>query len=208
MLQTPPQPSPSEGEGASALVIDRFSLIPNPWSSVVPMIGFPSPIEGEGLGVRSALLSKLTTIYLPLPIKILFATFREYYQQYILIHLMTEIFNKVEECEKRRSLREQMPKAEVLVWQRLRRRQVEGFKFRRQYSVDVYVTDFYCSELRLVIEIDGNSHLQGDAPAYDIARQELLEALGLVVLRFTNRQVYTELDAVIEAIVRKIREMK
>jgi very-short-patch-repair endonuclease len=121
---------------------------------------------------------------------------------------MTEIFNKVEELEKRRSLREEMPKAEALVWQRLRRKQVEGFKFRRQYSVDAYVVDFYCSELRLVIEIDGNSHLQGDAPAYDIARQTLLESLGLVVLRFTNRQVYTELDAVIDTIAQKIREMK
>jgi very-short-patch-repair endonuclease len=121
---------------------------------------------------------------------------------------MTQIFNKAKECEKRRSLREEMPKAEALVWQRLRRRQVEGFKFRRQYSVDAYVIDFYCSELRLAIEIDGDSHLQGDAPAYDIARQRLLESLGLAVLRFTNCQVYTELDVVIDTIAEKIQEMK
>jgi very-short-patch-repair endonuclease len=121
---------------------------------------------------------------------------------------MTKLYCKAKECEKRRSLRENMPKAEALIWQRLRRRQIEGCKFRRQYGVDVYVIDFYCPELRLAIEIDGDIHFQGDAPIYDAARQEFLEAIGMRVLRFSNQQVYENLDAVIEAIALRIRELR
>jgi very-short-patch-repair endonuclease len=121
---------------------------------------------------------------------------------------MARLYNQADESEKRRSLRSNMPRAEVLVWQQLRKRQVEGYKFRRQYGVDVFVLDFYCPELKLVIEIDGVSHLQGDAPEYDRARQAFLESLGMVVIRFMNRQVYGDLDGVIEAICLKIRELR
>jgi very-short-patch-repair endonuclease len=121
---------------------------------------------------------------------------------------MTKLYNKSNELGKRRSLREDMPEAEVLVWKRLRRRQVEGCKFRRQYGVDVYVVDFYCPELKLVIEIDGDSHFRGDAPIYDAARQEFLEAIGMMVLRYTNHQVYQDLEGVIEMIALRIREMR
>lgn len=68
--------------------------------------------------------------------------------------------------------------------------------------------DFYCPELKLAIEIDGESHFQNDAPIYDAARQEFLEAIGMTVLRFTNQQVYGDLDAVIETIALKIQELK
>jgi very-short-patch-repair endonuclease len=87
------------------------------------------------------------------------------------IYLMTELYNKTSEKEKRRSLRNNMPPAEKIVWEKLRNRQIEGCKFRRQYSIDRFVIDFYAPELKLAIEIDGDSHFQDGAQVYDYCRQ-------------------------------------
>ena len=114
---------------------------------------------------------------------------------------MTQLFNKVSEMNKRRSLRTNMPKAEGLVWARLRDRQVEGYKFRRQYSVGAFVVDFYCPELKLAIEVDGPSHLRDGIPEYDAERQLFLEGKGMTVVRVTNAQVYGDLDVAIRAII-------
>lgn len=113
---------------------------------------------------------------------------------------MTKLYNKSSEREKRQLLRSNMPPAEKLVWARLRGRQVEDCKFRRQYSIGGFVVDFYAPELKLAIEIDGESHVGEDAQAYDAERQAFLEAKGTHVLRFTNQQVYEELDGVVEEI--------
>jgi very-short-patch-repair endonuclease len=121
---------------------------------------------------------------------------------------MTELFNKTSEKAKRQRLRNDMPPAEKLIWARLRGRQIDGCKFRRQYSVGAFVIDFYVPELKLAIEIDGSSHDGEEAQAYDAQRQFYIESKGIRFLRFTNRQVYQELDAVVEAIelvVEKIR---
>jgi very-short-patch-repair endonuclease len=121
---------------------------------------------------------------------------------------MTELYNKTSEKEKRRSLRHNMPPAEKLVWGRLRDRQVEGCKFRRQYSIGIYVVDFYAPELKLAVEIDGESHFGDEARIYDIDRQSFLEATGVCFLRFTNQEVYKELDGVIEAIGQMICRLR
>ncbi|MEA5508563.1 endonuclease domain-containing protein [Crocosphaera sp. UHCC 0190] len=121
---------------------------------------------------------------------------------------MTELYNKSCEKDKRRSLRNNMPPAEKLLWARLRGRQVEGAKFRRQYSIGGFVVDFYVPELRLAIEVDGPSHLGAEAQAYDAQRQAFIESFGTRFLRFTNQQVYQELDAVVEAIALVILDMR
>jgi very-short-patch-repair endonuclease len=121
---------------------------------------------------------------------------------------MTQLYNKTTERDKRRSLRNGMPPAEKLIWARLRGRQVEGCKFRRQYSIDAFVVDFYVPELKLAIEIDGESHVGNDSQVYDFGRQVFLESKGTRFLRFTNQQVYQELDTVIEAIARMVCEMR
>ena len=87
---------------------------------------------------------------------------------------MTELYNKTSEKEKRRSLRNNMPPAEKIVWEKLRNRQIEGCKFRRQYSIDRFVIDFYAPELKLAIEIDGDSHFQDGAQVYDYELQSFL----------------------------------
>jgi very-short-patch-repair endonuclease len=113
---------------------------------------------------------------------------------------MTKLYNKTSEKDKRQSLRNNMPLAEQLVWARLKGKQIENCKFRRQYSVGGFVIDFYTVEIKLAIEIDGDSHFTDGVEVADRERQSLIESSEIKFLRFTNRQVYEELNAVIEAI--------
>jgi very-short-patch-repair endonuclease len=113
---------------------------------------------------------------------------------------MTKLYNKTSEKDKRQSLRNNMPLAEQLVWARLKGKQIDNCKFRRQYSVGGFVVDFYTVEIKLAIEIDGDSHFTDGAEVADRERQSLIESSGIRFLRFTNRQVDEELGAVIEAI--------
>jgi len=100
----------------------------------------------------------------------------------------------------RRDLRSHPTVAEDYLWKRLRRRQLGGWKFRRQHSVGSYVLDFYCPEVRLGIELDGTVHRDPLRSAYDAARQAWLEAQGIRVLRFRNEEVLRQLDLVLGAI--------
>ncbi len=118
---------------------------------------------------------------------------------------MTQVFNKKRFTPLRKDLRRQPPKPESIIWNRLRNRQLNGYKFRRQVGVGRYVVDFYCPQVKLVIEIDGQSHYVGDAPMQDKVRQEEIEALGIKILRFTNREVMDNTEGVLEEIVRHLR---
>jgi len=121
---------------------------------------------------------------------------------------MTELYNKTSEKDKRQYLRNNMPLAEQLVWARLKGKQIAGCKFRRQYSVGAFIIDFYPVEIKLAIEIDGDSHFRDGAEVYDLERQSFIEAAGIRFLRFTNTQVYQELDAVIESISQMICDLR
>jgi very-short-patch-repair endonuclease len=120
---------------------------------------------------------------------------------------MTRIYNRQSEKEKRRALRRNMTKAEVLLWLRLKNKQVLGHRFLRQYSVDRYVLDFYCPKLRLAIEVDGESHFVEGAEEYDRERQQYIEALGIKFLRFLNTEIYHNLQGVLQAINEKVTEL-
>jgi very-short-patch-repair endonuclease len=120
---------------------------------------------------------------------------------------MTRIYNRQSEKEKRRALRRNMTKAEVLLWLRLKNKQVLGYRFLRQYSVDRYVLDFYCPKLRLAIEVDGESHFVEGAEEYDRERQQYIEALGIKFLRFLNTEIYQNLRGVLQAINEKVTEL-
>ena len=97
-------------------------------------------------------------------------------------------------------MRENPTVAEDILWQRLRRKQVGGFHFRRQHPIGRFIVDFYSAKARLVIEVDGEIHDMSEQAEYDAARQGFLEKLGLKVLRFENAQVLRETNAVIEVI--------
>ena len=103
-----------------------------------------------------------------------------------------------------RELRKNMTEAEQILWKRLRRKQILGVPFYRQKPLAQFIVDFYCAAAMLVIELDGSQHYAPDAQQYDAVRTQTLEAMGLRVLRFDNRQVLQELDAVIEVIFAEV----
>ncbi len=93
-----------------------------------------------------------------------------------------------------------MPKAEKLLWQHLRDKQL-GYKFRRQFSIGPYTADFYCPLLHLVVEVDGLSHHTEEANRHDKKRDVYMESLGLKIKRYTGGQVWNELDSVKQSII-------
>ena len=93
-----------------------------------------------------------------------------------------------------------MPEAEEILWSKLRRRQLGGLKFRRQYGIGIYSVDFYCPELRLAIEVDGDSHFRQGASGRDLRRQLFIEEFDIKVVRFTNDDIRSNLDGVLVAI--------
>ena len=116
---------------------------------------------------------------------------------------MTEFFNRKGDRQKRKILRNNSPFCERLLWHYLKNKQL-GFRFRRQFGIDRYVVDFYCPELRLVIEIDGPTH-ELDNDKY---RQENIELLGINVIRFTNKQIATDINLVVEEIKSKLLPLR
>lgn len=103
--------------------------------------------------------------------------------------------------EKARALRSHMTEAEQRLWHRLRGKQL-GIAFRRQYPIGPYITDFACSSLALVIELDGGQH--ADAKDYDARRDAYLQAKGYKVLRFWNNDVMEETESVLGVIWREV----
>ncbi len=119
-------------------------------------------------------------------------------------NLMTLHYNKTLEKPKRQFLRNHATSHEELLWSHLRRRQILGYKFRRQFSVGAYVLDFYCPELKLAIEVDGSSHDSIRSQRNDLERQTYLEGFGIRFLRFRNDEVEFQTDGVIAAIRKDI----
>ena len=99
-----------------------------------------------------------------------------------------------------RDLRNSMTDAEQLLWQRLRRKQILGLQYYRQKPILNFIVDFYCPAANLIIECDGGQHYTEDGRSADQIRDQALSELGLVVVRYSNRQILTEIDGVVEQI--------
>jgi adenine-specific DNA-methyltransferase len=99
-----------------------------------------------------------------------------------------------------RALRRCSPDAERLLWRHLRDRRLGGHKFRRQHPVVGFFADFACVEAHLIIELDGGQHFEPDAVRADARRTRVLAANGFHVMRFDDRQVLSETNAVLSAI--------
>jgi very-short-patch-repair endonuclease len=99
-----------------------------------------------------------------------------------------------------RALRATMTDAEQLLWYCLRRKQLSGFRFRRQHPFERFVLDFYCCEARLAIELDGGQHNDADVKLRDRERTEFLAGHGIQVLRFWNNDVFTNLEGVLQKV--------
>ena len=109
---------------------------------------------------------------------------------------------KPEIFEKATILRANMTDAEKLLWEKLKDRNLFKFKFRRQHPIDIFIVDFYSHPVLLVIEVDGEYHLNFEQKEYDIGRSAELENWGLKIIRFSNDEILKNLDNV----VGKIRE--
>ncbi len=105
-----------------------------------------------------------------------------------------------------RTLRTNMTDAEQKLWHRIRRKQIQGLQFYRQKPLLTFIVDFYCPEAKLVIELDGDQHFEAAHQVKDQERDAAFAGLGLLVLRFDNRQVLTETHAVMEMIDRAVKE--
>jgi very-short-patch-repair endonuclease len=106
--------------------------------------------------------------------------------------------------ERARALRQNLTDAERRLWFHLRRKQLDGHRFRRQVSIGPYIADFVCLESKLVIEVDGGQH--GDNAEKDARRTALMEAQGFRVLRFWNDEVLGNTVGVLEAIRQRLAD--
>ena len=104
----------------------------------------------------------------------------------------------------KRRLRSNMTCPETRLWLRLRARQLQGLKFRRQHGIGPYIVDFYCPEQSLVIEVDGDSHADADQILKDRQRAKYLQSLGLHVIRYVNDDILKNLDGVMEDLAKRL----
>lgn len=118
---------------------------------------------------------------------------------------MTKIYNKIKTKEQRRDLRKAQTKEELTFWSHVKSRRFHGYKFRRQYSIGNYIADFYCSELKLVIEIDGGQHHEEKNIKKDLERTEYFESLGIRVKRYTNLDIKINLNSVFDDLLKFCR---
>jgi very-short-patch-repair endonuclease len=103
-----------------------------------------------------------------------------------------------------KKLRRSLTNAEVILWSRLRKKQLNGYVFRRQHPIGPFIADFACIAEKLIIEIDGATHSTVKEIAHDQRRTAFLEDRGWKVLRVTNPDVYENLEGVLEAIASKL----
>ena len=104
----------------------------------------------------------------------------------------------------KRRLRSTMTGPETRLWSKLKARQFQGLKFRRQHGIGPYIVDFYCPEQSLVIEVDGDSHADADQIVKDRQREQYLQSRGLRVIRYINDDIVNNLDGVLEDLAGKV----
>lgn len=109
--------------------------------------------------------------------------------------------------ENAKKLRNTLTDSEVLLWNHIKGKQL-GVKFRRQHPIANYIADFYCHEEKLIIELDGSIHNQPEVLQNDIERQKHLEELGLIVIRFTNRELQHNLSNILDKIKEAIQTQR
>jgi very-short-patch-repair endonuclease len=121
---------------------------------------------------------------------------------------MPSVHNKISLKPFRKYLRNHSAAAEATLWNILKNRNLCNIKFRRQHSVGNFILDFYCPELKLGIELDGEYHADPAAITYDSEREEFLKKFSIQILRYENRWVYEYPDVIIHDIIEIKEKMK
>ncbi len=111
-----------------------------------------------------------------------------------------QIHTRKELKEYRKFLRENMTMAEAFLWNFLKAKKLEGKRFTRQHSIGNYIVDFYCASEKLIVELDGQVHLNSTIEEKDLKRTSYLESLGFHVIRFENKMVFDFLPTVLKEI--------
>jgi very-short-patch-repair endonuclease len=115
------------------------------------------------------------------------------------------IHNLESSNERRKQLRQNLTSAEALLWTNLKKSQLEGKKFRRQHGVGPYIVDFFCPECRLAVELDGERHMSLSGAEADERRTEFLKRFNVRLIRFENREVFDNLEGVLDEIRRNLK---
>lgn len=113
---------------------------------------------------------------------------------------MGSLYNQYQQNIFRKKLRHNLTAAELKLWYFVKNKQVDGFKFRRQFGIGKFIIDFYCPESKLAVEIDGDSHFDLKTKARDYTRDKYLKSFKINVLRFNNSEVIENIEGVIEKI--------
>lgn len=106
--------------------------------------------------------------------------------------------------QRRRELRLNQTDAEKVFWARVRNRQFNGMRFFRQYSLGPYILDFYCTEVRLAVELDGGQHAWSDNREYDAFCSEYLKVHGIEVIRFWDNEALSDIQGVLNELFLKV----
>ncbi len=122
-----------------------------------------------------------------------------------LVHRSLFYGAKGEIFEAAANLRKNMTLSELILWRKLKDRNLLKVKFRRQHPISRYIVDFYCHEKKLVIEIDGEIHSDAEIKKYDLERSAELERYGIRLLRFSNHQVQFNIDFVLSKILMELQ---
>jgi 5-methyltetrahydrofolate--homocysteine methyltransferase len=107
--------------------------------------------------------------------------------------------------QRRHDLRNNLTKAEELLWERLKEKRLEGHRFRRQHGIGQYVVDFYHSLSMTIVELDGSIHDESETIENDQWRESFLKENGYKIIRFRNEEIYTDIDSVLEKILLSIK---
>jgi very-short-patch-repair endonuclease len=109
--------------------------------------------------------------------------------------------------DRAKQLRRRMTEPEKIVWEIVRENSILGLKFRRQHPINNYIADFYCHKIKLVVEIDGETHNQESAKLYDEHRTNVMNSFGIEVIRFNNKVILSNISFVRKTIEKKCNEL-
>jgi len=108
---------------------------------------------------------------------------------------------------KAKQMRNNMTDAEIILWEYLRTKPL-GYKFRRQHPIQQFIADFYCHSLQLIIEADGEIHQKIENKISDEERDKALNASGIKVIRFSNKEILNSMETIVAAVIAAMHEIE
>lgn len=106
--------------------------------------------------------------------------------------------------ERRRYLRKHLTPEEAILWNVIKSKQIDNYKWRKQHPIGPFILDFYCPKAKLCIELDGNTHYTFQGTKEDYKRTEYLNNKGIRVIRFENRLIWENLEQVLNIIKQEL----